>query len=79
MFCLEIEQTIRLNNYGFGLKILRYNFLLFGLSSFPRRVRPRKQAPVHLFLEEVTVHAGHQVSMVVDFNCTDCWGHKGYF
>jgi hypothetical protein len=33
---------------------------------FPRMVRPLRYSPIHLSLEEVTVHAGHNVLMEVD-------------
>jgi hypothetical protein len=32
-------------------------------------VRPTDQATIHLSLEQVNLHAGHDVLMEVDYNC----------
>ncbi len=41
-------------------------FILFGQPSFPRMARPIDEAPISMFLEEVTVHGAHEVLMEVD-------------
>jgi hypothetical protein len=46
---------------------------MFRQPSFPRMVRPIKLAPIHLSLEGVSVHTGHEVLIKVDFHFTDCW------
>jgi hypothetical protein len=40
-------------------------FYLFGQPSFSRILKPIESAPISLYLEEVTVGAGHKVLMEV--------------
>ncbi len=48
-------------------------FFLIRQPSFPGMIRPLEQAPIHLPMDKVVAHSGHEVLMVDDLYFTDCW------
>ncbi len=55
-----------------------HSMILLGQLSFPRRVRPILQAPIHLSFDEVAMHVGHKVLMVVELYFTNRRAHIRY-
>ena len=53
--------------------ILNVVMLILLQPSFPGMIRPLEQAPIHLSMDKVAVHSGHEVLMVDDLYFTDCW------